>query len=159
MNKRQQHEGGTQTPKNLSIKLEMLLVRKKLAFQLEENNKLNAELLTIKEELSGVKGSQKEYAKGLKKIMFMISHQVRQPIAHIIGISHLLELAIKPAQNIKRLIAYIRQSAQSLNIFTKELTSYIHKLERKATVPDPDIVCPKKQQVDQGESAPVESML
>ncbi|MGZ5242866.1 MAG: PAS domain S-box protein [Bacteroidia bacterium] len=76
-------------------------------------------------ELKKAEESLKEYIAGLKQMMFMTSHKVRLPIANIIGISNILEQSVNSSETLKKLVDYLRFSAQSLDIFTKELTVYM----------------------------------
>jgi light-regulated signal transduction histidine kinase (bacteriophytochrome) len=73
----------------------------------------------------------KEYKSGLEKIMFMTSHKVRQPIAHILGISNLLDISITSQVDLKKSVNYLKQSAQTLDAFTKELTEFMKELKQK----------------------------
>ena len=63
-------------------------------------------------------------------MMFMTSHKVRQPIANIIGISNLLDDSVNSSDDLKKIADYIKQSALSLDAFTKELTQLMSDLEQ-----------------------------
>lgn len=73
----------------------------------------------------------KEYISGLEKIMFMTSHKVRQPITHILGISNLLDISINSQADFKKSINYLKQSALTLDAFTKELIEFMSDLKQK----------------------------
>jgi hypothetical protein len=73
----------------------------------------------------------KEYSSGLEKMLFMTSHKLRQPVAHILGISNLLDHSIKFSE-LKIMVNYLKHSALSLDGFTFELTNLIVSLEKKA---------------------------
>ena len=83
------------------------------------------------EELKKAKEYQQEYIRGLEEMMFMTSHKVRQSIANILGLSHLLDQSTNSPEEIKESIDYIKESALSLDIFTKELTTFIFELGEK----------------------------
>ena len=72
---------------------------------------------------------KKEYIKGLEEIMFMTSHEVRQPIAHIISCANLLD-ENDSIDEIAKLIHYIKESALSLDSFTRKLTVFVDKMQK-----------------------------
>lgn len=72
-----------------------------------------------------------EYVKSLEELLFKTSHEVRQPVAHILGLSNLLDQSINTASDLKTLIGYMKHSAQSLDKFTRELTLHLHELKEK----------------------------
>ncbi len=76
--------------------------------------------------------SKKEYIKGLEEMIFMTSHKVRQPVAHILGISILLNDSVNSQEDLNKMVGYMKESALSLDAFTKELTSFIKNLEVNA---------------------------
>ncbi len=76
--------------------------------------------------------AKKEYIKGLEEMVFMTSHKVRQPVAHILGISILLNDSVNSQEDLNKMVGYMKESALSLDAFTKELTSFIKKLEVNA---------------------------
>ena len=76
-----------------------------------------------------------EHAKNLEKMIYMTSHKVRQPVAHILGVANLLETTVRTQQELNEIIGYMKQSALSLDEFTKELSNYIHDLKLKGENP------------------------
>lgn len=117
---------------------ELIIANKELIFQHEEKEKRAAELLIKNQELmiayNKIKDAEeflKEYIRGLKEMMFMTHHKLRQPVANIIGISNLLDEFIDTPQMLRKMIAYLKDSALSLDVFTQELTEYIGELEEK----------------------------
>jgi signal transduction histidine kinase len=110
---------------------ELIIANKELAYQNEEKEKRAAELIIANEELKKAKEYQQEYIRGLEEMMFMTSHKVRQSIANILGLSHLLDQSTNSPEEIKESIDYIKESALSLDIFTKELTAFIFELGEK----------------------------
>lgn len=72
-----------------------------------------------------------EYVKSIEELIFKTSHEVRQPVAHILGISNLLDRSISSPNELKTLIGYMKHSAQSLDKFTRELTLHLHELTEK----------------------------
>ena len=116
---------------------------KKLAFQNEEKEKRAAELVIANKELAFQNEEKEKRAeellmanaalrKALRDMMFMTSHKIRQPIAHILGISNLLdEDLINSIDEFKKMARYIKDSAKSLDNFTREFTTYIYEEEIK----------------------------
>lgn len=110
---------------------ELVIVNKELAYQNQEKEKRTEELIAANAELKRAEEYQKEYILGLEKMMFMTSHKVRLDIANILGISNLLDHATNSPEEHKQFVDYIRKSAISLDVFTKELTFFIFDLEQK----------------------------
>jgi PAS domain S-box-containing protein len=73
--------------------------------------------------------NKERYINGLEEMLFMTSHKVRQPVANILGVSGLLENNLLSRPEIDEMVNYIKQSAMSLDLFTKELTGFIHDLK------------------------------
>nr|WP_315142815.1 diguanylate cyclase [uncultured Flavobacterium sp.] len=110
---------------------ELVIANKELAYQNQEKEKRTEELIAANAELKKAEEYQKEYILGLEKMMFMTSHKVRLDIANILGISNLLDHATNSPEEHKQFVDYIRKSAISLDVFTKELTFFIFDLEQK----------------------------
>jgi len=72
---------------------------------------------------------QKIYEKGLRQMMFIISHKIRQPITKIMGLSTLLEDGIENTDDVQHIVTYIKESSKLLDVFTKELTLFVSKQE------------------------------
>ncbi|MDP2385886.1 MAG: PAS domain-containing protein [Bacteroidota bacterium] len=67
----------------------------------------------------------------LEDILFALSHKVRQPVANILGISNLLDDELMDEKELKRITGYMKESVNSLDKFTKEMTNLVsaHKLK------------------------------
>lgn len=64
----------------------------------------------------------------LEKIMYLLSHKIRKEVANILGISNLLiEHADLTPTEISEMMNIIIYSAQSLNLFTEDISLTIHK--------------------------------
>ena len=63
--------------------------------------------------------------------MFITSHKIRRPIANILGISNVIEEFVNSRAKLNELVNYLKESARSLDDFTKELTIFIVDLEKK----------------------------
>jgi hypothetical protein len=94
-------------------------------FQIQETK--TAELLLANKLLNKSKVSTKEHAICLDKIMFSISHRMRQPIVNILGLTDLLLKTPYSMIELKKMIRFLRLSAQSLDKRTRELTSFVYK--------------------------------
>jgi PAS domain S-box-containing protein len=85
-------------------------------------------------ELKQTEGYLKEYILGVGEMMFITSHKVRIPIANILGIADILNHTQQPPKELKRLLYFIKQSALSLDMFTKELTAMMSALKKIAPI-------------------------
>jgi len=110
---------------------ELIIANKKLIFKTQEREIKTAELNIVNRDLKKAEESQKEYIRGLEEMMFMTSHKVRQPIANIIGFSDFLDQSINSPDDLKKSVACIKESAQTLDVFTRELTTFIFELGQK----------------------------
>jgi signal transduction histidine kinase len=64
----------------------------------------------------------------LENIMYLLSHKIRKEVANILGISNLLiEHADLTPTEISEMMNIIIYSAQSLNLFTEDISLTIHK--------------------------------
>lgn len=75
---------------------------------------------------------RKEYIKGLEEMIYMTSHQLRQPIANITGLIDLLEQGKGPSGEDEKTIRFMQQSIRDLDSFTEDLTTFIYELKKKA---------------------------
>jgi signal transduction histidine kinase len=105
----------------------------------EANKTITEHVVTKKEQSKLLKIAQKEieksekiqkiYEKGLRQMMYIISHKIRQPITKIMGLSVLLEDETNNPEEIQQIVSYIKQSSELLDEFTKELTLFVSKQE------------------------------
>ncbi|MEH6407347.1 MAG: diguanylate cyclase, partial [Leeuwenhoekiella sp.] len=69
---------------------------------------------------------------GLEEMMFITSHKVRQPVAHILGVSILLDLNTDYSLvELKNIVSYIKHSAVALDDFTREISTFMANLEMR----------------------------
>ena len=78
-----------------------------------------------------IEEERQAYVKSLEEMIFMTSHQVRHPISQILGIATVLEGAVILDKEQLELISCLKQSALTLETFTRELTSFMHELRQK----------------------------
>lgn len=75
---------------------------------------------------------QKEtYINALEEMMFMTSHKVRHSVTQILGIRNLVEGHIESEDELKEIIQLLKEPIDTLDLFTRELTMYIHDLKEK----------------------------
>jgi signal transduction histidine kinase len=111
---------------------ELVIANKELAFQNIEKQKRATELSEAYEELKKTADYLRNYFKGLEEMMFITSHKVRQPIAHILGISNLLDTSNNyTPDELNKIVGYIKKSATSLDSFTRELTQFMTDIRDK----------------------------
>ena len=108
---------------------ELLIANQELAFQNDEKEKRAAELILINTELKAAKESQQNYITGMQEMIFMASHKIRQPIVHILGLSNLLDTSSLSKEEMMEIMQMMKQPAQNLDQFTRELIAYISKLD------------------------------
>ena len=109
----------------------LTIANRELVFQINEKAKRQDELILINEELKKAEEYQREYLRGLKEMMFITSHRVRQPISQIMGIFHLLEKPMNSQEDLEKITGYIKQSIVELDSFTRELTTLINDVKQK----------------------------
>ena len=78
-----------------------------------------------------IEEERQAYVKSLEEKIFMTSHQVRQPISQILGIATVLEGAVILDEEQVELISFLKQSALTLDTFTRELTNFMHELRQE----------------------------
>ncbi|MES2565839.1 MAG: histidine kinase dimerization/phospho-acceptor domain-containing protein [Bacteroidota bacterium] len=110
--------------------IELIEANRELLFQNQEKVKRAEELDYANQELLRVEKYQKDYIDGLEKMLYMISHEVRQPLAHLVGLSGLLE-KIQTSGTLKKLLDYVRQSINALDTYTRDLTKFATNLVKK----------------------------
>ena len=112
---------------------ELIIANKELIFQNEEKEKRAAELLNARLSLTKTEAYLREHIMGLEEMLAMTSHGVRQPVASILGIIHLLDKAITSPEEQKKLLVYIKQSALALDLFIKKLTVFMYNIGKDST--------------------------
>lgn len=116
-----------QNEKKGKIVTKLFNTDKALVVQLEKKKRNETKLiLTNKKNKDKY---QKENIEWLEEMMFIVSHKIRQPVASILGISNLLDNTNNSPADLKKMIAFMKQSALSLDNFTKELSTFICKIK------------------------------
>jgi PAS domain S-box-containing protein len=75
---------------------------------------------------------RKKYMEDLEEMIFITCHKVRQPVVNILGVAYLLDMPKTTQDDLRTMLGYIKQSAITLDDFTKELTQFVHNLKEKA---------------------------
>lgn len=75
-----------------------------------------------------IEEEQKTYVKDLEKMLFMVSHEVRQPVSQILGVASLLEDDNSVSKENSELIFSLKTSAANLDVFTRKLTVFMNDL-------------------------------
>ena len=92
------------------------------------------------------KKEREEYINVLEKAIFKTSHEIRQPITNIIGVSNLINSDRLTSEEIKKTITFINQSAEVLDKFTHEMNSFINlSIENHKNYSDPIPNFPSKK--------------
>lgn len=107
---------------------ELIIANQELLYQNSEKEKRAKELLIINSNLEEAKSKLKAHLRGIEEMMFITSHKLRQPITNIIGLSNGLDLHQSP-EDFKKSITHIKASANLLDTYTNELTSFIEGLK------------------------------
>lgn len=91
------------------------------------------DFLILSTELKTSLQVEKDNVSDLENMLQIISHKVRQPIAHILGLSSLLD-SLKFSVEIRTMLDYLKNSASALDGYTRDLTKYIWHLVNKSKV-------------------------
>ena len=80
--------------------------------------------------------ARKQYTNRMEEMIFITSHKVRQPVTQILGITNLLNCSDSSKKELTKMCGFIKQSALSLDEFTKELTLFMHDSQLMTRVKD-----------------------
>ena len=69
--------------------------------------------------------------KALEEMLFQLSHNIRQPIVQILGVSNLINNPTISEGELKELLEYMKNSAKLLDDLTRELTEYMSNEKMK----------------------------
>lgn len=110
---------------------ELVIANRDLILQNEEKEKKAVELIGAYRNLKNAEEHLKDHILGLEEMMFITSHKVRKPVANIIGLTNMLDDFITSPVRLRKLIHFLKLSAEELDSFTKELTEFIGNIGRK----------------------------
>lgn len=118
---------------NDRIEAELALTKKKLGIEKKEKRKRAQKLLVTKEDLKTAKDSESAHIETLREMMFITSHQLRRPVVQILGLAEILDTSVNSPEELNEIVDHMKESAETLNDMTKELTTFIHHEEVKAS--------------------------
>jgi PAS domain S-box-containing protein len=75
--------------------------------------------------------NQARYTKELEEMIYITSHKIRQPVAHILGLAYLVEKTQNSKDELDKMTRYMKKAAEDLDSFTAELTHFIDKSHEK----------------------------
>jgi hypothetical protein len=73
------------------------------------------------------------YVKEMEKVLFKISHEMTHPIAQILGISEVIGYASLSEDEMKTFLACMKDSALTLDNYTRDLTNFVTSIRNKTT--------------------------
>ncbi|HEX8517720.1 MAG TPA: histidine kinase dimerization/phospho-acceptor domain-containing protein [Bacteroidia bacterium] len=110
---------------------ELIIANKELIYQNQEKENRAMELALVNQDLVREKNYHFRHIGDLENMMFFISHKIRQPVAGILGLTHIIE-AEGNLTDLRKIVGYIKESAQSLDKFTREMSDFIvHKQSKE----------------------------
>lgn len=74
---------------------------------------------------------REEQIKAMEEMLYKISHEVRQPVVQILGLSDLFEHHIDSEEDLRMAISGIKRSAILLDNYTRELAGFVHKIRNE----------------------------
>lgn len=126
------HELAHLSQENTRMEAELTLTKKKLLFEKKAKRKQAEELAEINEDIKSAKASQKAHIEDLREMMYMTSHQLRTPVVQILGLADILDTTSNTPAEVNEIVGCMKESAETLDGVTKELTTFIHNREVKA---------------------------
>lgn len=108
---------------------DLAIAKKSITAHNENKKEIAKQLKLAQKEIVKATKIQKIYERGLREMMFIISHKIRQPIAKIMGLSLLLEDGLENPEDVHQIVTYMKESSKLLDVFTRELTAFVHQQE------------------------------
>ncbi|MBC8984177.1 PAS domain S-box protein [Pedobacter sp. N36a] len=71
---------------------------------------------------------RKDQVNAMEEMLFKISHELRQPVVKILGLSDLIDDSRNSPEDLKIIIEGIKESAIMLDNYTRELAGFVHKI-------------------------------
>ncbi|MGV3509459.1 MAG: PAS domain S-box protein [Sphingobacteriaceae bacterium] len=68
----------------------------------------------------------------IEQLLFKISHEVRQPVCHMLGISNLLDKSLINPEEVEMIVSSIKGAVNQLDVYTKELTEFVSGMKMNA---------------------------
>lgn len=112
-----------------------------LIFPIKDESGKNVQYLSLQTLINDKKKAEQdrlEYLKSLEDIIYMTSHEVRKPIANLIGLSESIDFTSNALEEIEIIINHIKKEAQELDEYTRKLTLFMYELKVKNTTNNKD---------------------
>ena len=110
---------------------ELLNVKQELIRLENEKEKQKLEAILYFKDFKTSEEYSRMYLKGLEKSMYVTSHSIRKPITNILGLVNRLESSPYLHQSMRLPLSYIKESAQELDRFTREMASDLEGLRKR----------------------------
>lgn len=75
---------------------------------------------------------REQHIEEIEQLLFKISHEVRQPVCHIIGVSNMLDNSLITPEEFQKVVSYMKKSAVLLDTYTQELTDFVSDMKMNA---------------------------
>jgi signal transduction histidine kinase len=119
-----------QNEEKVKLAADLLLANIELHFQNEGKENHARDLFEANLALKKQAKIQQEHIVNLEKMIHMVSHEVRQPITQLMGLSNLLK-NLKTSKSVARIHVYINDAIANLDKYTRYLTKYLSELVNK----------------------------
>jgi PAS domain S-box-containing protein len=86
-------------------------------------------LRTLITEKKKIEKEKLKHITELEELLYMLSHEIRQPITTLLGITNIFERYPANSEESNKLIAFMKENALSLDKLTKKLTLHIYDLK------------------------------
>lgn len=74
---------------------------------------------------------REDQVNAMEQMLFKISHELRQPVVKILGLSELIDHFSNSQEDLKIMIEGIKESAIMLDNYTRELAGFVHKIRNE----------------------------
>jgi signal transduction histidine kinase len=71
------------------------------------------------------------YTKELEQVLFKISHEMRQPIVQILGLSEVIEDSTASNEETEKFLGLMKESALALDKYTRDLSGFVTAIKNK----------------------------
>lgn len=105
-----------------------------LIFPIKDDNGKVIQHLSLRVLINDKKQAEEqrnEHIKSLEEMLFMTSHEVRQPVANCLGLMNVIDINNPSKKDMMKIYSHIQYSANQLDAFTKKLTAFMYDLTKK----------------------------
>lgn len=74
---------------------------------------------------------REDQVNAMEEMLFKISHELRQPVVKILGLSDLIDDSRNSPEDLKIIVEGIKESAIMLDNYTRELAGFVHKIRNE----------------------------